>query len=59
VLYRDAGRTNLWGDDDGVDTLGGTGTGAPVEIDVFGRVPMQQTAPAGDYADTIIVTVTW
>ncbi|HRO03243.1 MAG TPA: spore coat U domain-containing protein [Terricaulis sp.] len=59
VLYRDGARTQLWGVNGGVDTLGGAGTGAPVTIDVFGRIPMQQTAPAGDYADTITVTVTW
>lgn len=59
VLYQDPGRTTLWGVNGGVDTLDGTGTGAPVTIDIYGRVPMQQTAPAGDYADTITVTVTW
>jgi len=59
VLYRDGARTQLWGVNGGVDTLDGAGTGAPVTIDVFGRIPMQQAAPAGDYADTITVTVTW
>jgi spore coat protein U-like protein len=59
VLYQDPSRTTLWGVNDGVDTFGGTGTGAPVNIDVFGRIPMQQAAPAGAYADTITVTVTW
>ena len=59
VLYQDAGRTTLWGVNGGVDTLNGAGTGAPVTIDVYGRIPMQQPAPAGDYADTITVTVTW
>lgn len=59
ILYRDPGRTALWGVTDGVDSLAGTGTGAAVSIDVFGRIPMQQTAPAGDYADTITVTVSW
>jgi len=59
VLYRDGARTQLWGVNGGVDTRDGIGAGAPVIIDVFGRIPMQQTAPAGDYADTITVTVTW
>lgn len=59
ALYRNAGRTLPWGENDGVDTLAGTGTGAPVTIDIYGRVPMQQAAPAGDYEDIIVVTVTW
>lgn len=59
VLYRDSNRTQLWGTTIGADTLSGTGNGAASTIDVYGRVPMQQTAPAGDYEDTIVVTVTW
>lgn len=59
VLYQDPARTILWGQNNTVDTLSGTGTGAPVTIDVYGRIPMQQAAPAGDYTDTITVTVTW
>lgn len=59
ILYQDTNRTTLWGANGGVDTLDGTGTGTPDVIDVFGRIPMQQAAPAGDYADTITVTVTW
>lgn len=59
TLYRNAGRTQLWGQNDGVDTLAGVGNGDPQTIDVFGRVPMQQNAPAASYQDTITVTVTW
>lgn len=59
VLFRDPARTMLWGVSDGVDTLNGEGTGEPETISVYGRIPMQQAAPAGDYSDTITVTVTW
>lgn len=59
VLYRDAGRTQLWGDDEGVDTLSGIGDGTADVINVYGRVPMQQSVPSGVYDDTITVTVTW
>lgn len=59
ILYQDPSRTTLWGVNAGVDTLDGTGTGTPVVIDLFGRIPMQQDAPAGDYTDTITVTVSW
>jgi spore coat protein U-like protein len=58
VLYQDDQRAVLWGNT-GADRLSGIGDGTPDTIDVYGRIPMQQTAPAGDYADTIIVTVSW
>jgi spore coat protein U-like protein len=59
ILYRDAGRTQLWGQTAGSDTLAGTGTGTAATVNVYGRVPMQQTLPAGSYTDTITVTVAW
>lgn len=59
TLYRDPGRSQLWGDDEGVDTLAGVGDGTADTIDIYGRVPMQQAAPSGSYDDTITVTVTW
>lgn len=59
VLYQNPQRTTLWGDDEGNNTLSDVGTGVAKTIDVFARIPMQQTAPAGDYTDTIVVTVTW
>lgn len=59
TLYQDASHTTLWGSTLGGNTLTGVGTGAAATIDVYGRVPMQQAAPAGAYSDTIVVTVTW
>jgi spore coat protein U-like protein len=59
TLYRNAGRTQLWGETIGNDTLAGVGAGTPASVDVYGRIPMQQAAPSGDYQDTITVTVTW
>lgn len=58
-LFQNAGRTTVWGDTLGSNTVVGTGTGSAATIDIFGRIPMQQAAPAGDYDDTITVTVTW
>jgi spore coat protein U-like protein len=57
ILYQNSGRTTLWGESS--NTLAGVGDGIADTIDVFGRVPMQQAAPAGEYEDTITVTVTW
>jgi spore coat protein U-like protein len=59
-LYRDAGRTQPWGDLSLPATVAaGTGTGAVQNFTVFGRVPPQATPSAGAYADTIAVTVTY
>ena len=58
-LYRDSNRTEHWGDDDGVDTLGSIGTGAVQTWPVYGLVPAQDTPPAGTYLDTVTVTVTY
>ncbi len=59
TLYQNAGRTTLWGTTVGSNTRSGTGTGNAVTIDVFGRIPMNQTAPTGNYSDTITVSVVW
>lgn len=59
TLYRDAGRTNVWGDIVSTDTLPGTGSGAAQPIDVYGRIPGGQTAPSGGYTDTVTITVTY
>lgn len=59
TLYQDSGRTTLWGETLSTDTLSGIGTGSSAVVDVYGRIPMQQAAPAGAYSDTILVTVTW
>jgi len=59
TLYQNAGRTTLWGATVGSNTLAGAGTGSAATIDVFGRIPMNQTVPSGNYSDTITVSVTW
>lgn len=58
VLYQDTQRSVLWGNT-GADRLSGTGNGTASTLHLYGRVPMQQTAPAGAYTDTIVVTVSW
>jgi spore coat protein U-like protein len=58
-LYTTAGRTVVWGNTVGTDTVSGTGTGAVQSYTVFGRVPDQTTPAAGNYTDTITVTVTY
>ena len=56
-LYLDAGRTTAWGEDIGVDTVGGTGNGASQVLPVYGRVPAQATPDPATYTDQITATV--
>ena len=60
-LFTTAGRTIVWGDGTGATaTLAGTGTGTVQSVSVYGRVGSGQTSvPAGSYADTVAVTVTY
>ena len=58
-LYRDAGRTQRWGNTPLTDTSNGTGTGALETRTVYGRVPSQANPGAGTYSDTVTVTLTF
>lgn len=57
-LYRDAGRTNVWGSTAG-QLVTGTGTGTSQNVTVYGRVPAQNTPSPGQYSDTVVVTVSY
>lgn len=58
-LYRDAGRTQVWGDTAGVDTVSGTGSGSSQALTVYGAVPVQTSPAQGLYSDTVVVTLTY
>lgn len=58
-MYTTTGRTTVWGNTVGTSTVGSTGTGSEQSFTVYGRVPAQTTPQAGDYADTVTVTVTY
>jgi spore coat protein U-like protein len=58
-LYTDAARSALWGNTIGSNAVHGTGTGATQSIDLYGRVPVNQTSPVGSYTDTVTITVTY
>jgi len=55
-LFRDAARTNNWGNTGGTGQAH-TGTGAQASLTVYGRIPAGQSAPAGSFADTVTATV--
>jgi spore coat protein U-like protein len=57
--YTDSGRTIVWGNTVGTDTVSATGNGASQSYTVFGRVPAQTTPAPATYTDTITVTVTY
>jgi spore coat protein U-like protein len=57
-LYLDPTRLVIWGDGSpGTGVLSFNGFGAT--FPVYGRIPARQSVPAGSYADTIIVTLTF
>jgi spore coat protein U-like protein len=58
-LYQDNGRSTIWGNTVGTNTVGGTGNGSGQALTVYGRVPSQSTPAPGAYSDTITVTVTY
>jgi spore coat protein U-like protein len=61
-LYRDTVRTQHWGNDtaNGTNTVNGVGTGSTQNLAVYGRVPAQSPSPpAGNYSDTVTVTVAY
>ncbi|WGS50935.1 spore coat U domain-containing protein [Paraburkholderia sp. D15] len=59
-LYTDSGHTHAWGDGTGSTVMStGTGTGNPVSIPVYGRVPAQTTPMPGSYSDTITATISF
>ena len=59
ALYRDASRTQNWGETNGTDTVSGTGVISGNTHTVYGRIASGSTAVAGAYADTITVTVSY
>jgi spore coat protein U-like protein len=59
-LYVDSGYASAWGDGSAGTTMAtGTGTGNPVSINVYGRVPAQSTPMPGSYSDTITATISF
>jgi len=55
-LYQASGGA-LWGNTQGSDTLGGTGTGVSQNVTVYGEIPVQDTPAPDAYKSTITATV--
>lgn len=58
-LYSDAQRTQVWGITDGVNTVGGSGTGQASNFTVYGRIPTQAAPPVGNYTTEITATISY
>ena len=59
-LYSNADRSTVWGNMIGVDTVEASSSeGGDETHSVYGRIPAAQYVPAGNYVDTINVTITF
>jgi spore coat protein U-like protein len=59
-LYRNAARTNVWGDGTGgtsVYTRANPPNNSNVNVTIYGRIPAGQDVSAGAYADTVLATI--
>lgn len=56
-MYRDAGRSQNWGQTNGTDTVAATGNGSVQTHTIYGRVAPQATPAPATYTDTVTVTV--
>jgi spore coat protein U-like protein len=59
ALYSDAARTRIWGNTVGTDTVSGIGDGTPQVISVYGRIPAGPLPGVGNYADTVIASISF
>ena len=62
-IFRDTGRSAVWGFSTGVDTLSQTlsidnNDRATATIPIYGRIPAQQDVAVGSYRDSVTVTIT-
>ena len=58
-LFQDSARATLWGNGTTFGSaLAGTGTGAAVNVPVYGRLT-SLNFPAGTYSDTVTATITY
>lgn len=57
TLYSDSNRSTVWGDEEGVNRVTETGSGAAQVHPIYARVPIQTTPAVGTYEDTVTVIV--
>ena len=62
-LFKDAGKTAVWGQVSGVDTFRQTlavpnNSSAKLTATIYGRIPSSQDVFKGSYSDSVVITVT-
>ena len=59
-LYLDPSYSQVWGDGSGFSLYyQGISGPIPLKLPVFGRIPAAQNVAAGQYHDSIVITVEW
>jgi len=60
-IFTDATRTVIWGDGTGGTSIVSNTVSktAPWNATLYGSLPQRQNVSAGNYSDTLVVTVTW
>lgn len=59
-IYTDSARTTVFGDGTTGSNVSGTGTGATISQPIYGRITGSRAAATpGNYADTVVLTVTY
>nr|WP_237489140.1 spore coat U domain-containing protein [Tsuneonella aeria] len=56
-VYRDRPGGNVWGTGQLKNVTGNSGTGAALDITLYGRIRLPSKIQAGDYKDTLVVTL--
>lgn len=56
ALDQDASHSTAWGNTAGTG-VSHTGTGAAVQISVYGRIAQAQNVPAGSFSDSVLATI--
>lgn len=58
-LYKDASRSQIWGNTAGVNALTGVGNGAMQVVPVYGQIGAQGQPTSGSYSATVTATVSF
>ncbi len=56
-MYSDAGRSVIWGNTVGTNTVTGTGNGSAQSLTVYGQVPVQALPAPNAYTSTVTASV--
>ncbi|KPC49543.1 Csu type fimbrial protein [Amantichitinum ursilacus] len=58
-LYKDASRSEVWGNTAGTDALTGVGNGAAQMVPIYGQIGARQQPAEGAYSATVTATVSF